>query len=446
MTLPRIALVVVVFALTTYLFKIASGSLKFTKLNMISTIYYYMMGFNLIGCSLVYLGFREHYLIKKIQIDYILDYTYYALAYTMIAFPIVLIIVKKMVKSNNIETFIKSKTEYCYNCIQIQGICIILIAFCTASTIYVFNNLDYTPLITMFKGGNINALRQSGSRYFTGNIYIKNLFMLLLTPFVSYLVYIYYKLTKTKAWGILFIYSALLSIVVLTYDFSKAPIITYLLGLYLLDVVMGNIRNPKGFLKLATATVVIILFFYVVVLDAGNSFSSIYTGPVGRIVFSQIGTLFLHLEAFPLRCAFMDGASFNSWMSFLIPNAAGIRSGRVVMTIYNAAGVKANTAGVMNTVFIGEAYANYGLTGVLIAPVVFGIIIGIFAYILPNIKKTPVSILVYVQLTLQFVTIVEGGFVDIFYSASILFILFISVLLAAASEHEYLGEMQQIAI
>lgn len=435
MSLLRVAVVIAVFVLTTYLFRVACGSLNFTKLNMISTIYYYMVVFNLIGCSLVYLGFRDHYLIKKISINTTFDYTYYALAYAMIMFPLVLIVVKKMVKSNNIDAFIRSKTTYDYNCTRIQGICITMIALCTVSALYVFYNLGYSPLRIMLTGGNINALRQSGSRYFSGNQYIKNLLMLILTPFISYLIYVYYKLTRTKVWGILFVYSAILSLVVLTYDFSKSPIITYILGLYLLDVTMGNNRDFKGFSKLAVATIVIVLFFYVVVLDAGDSLMSIYTGPAGRIIFTQIATLFLHFDAFPLKHAFLNGASFYKWMSLIVPNAEGVRSGRVVMTIYNAAGVESNTAGVMNTVFIGEAYANYGLAGILIAPVVFGIVIGLFAYLLPNIKKTPISVLIYVQLTLQFVTIIEGGFVDIFYSASIIFVLCIALLLHLASEN-----------
>ena len=39
MLLFRIAVVVTVFAMVTFLFHRASGSLKFTKLNMISTLY-----------------------------------------------------------------------------------------------------------------------------------------------------------------------------------------------------------------------------------------------------------------------------------------------------------------------------------------------------------------------------------------------------------------------
>ena len=173
----------------------------------------------------------------------------------------------------------------------------------------------------------------------------------------------------------------------------------------------------------------LILFFYAFVRNAGASLFMINEGPIGRILLTQIATLFLHFEAFPAYHGFLGGASFNSWMSFIIPNASGNRSGRIVMTVFNAAAVENNTAGVMNTVFIGEAYANYGLVGVLIAPVVFGIIIGFAAYLLPQLKKTPLAILVYVQLTLQFLTIVEGGFIDIFYNATTLFLFLVVVVI-----------------
>jgi hypothetical protein len=164
---------------------------------------------------------------------------------------------------------------------------------------------------------------------------------------------------------------------------------------------------------------------------------SIYTGPVGRILFTQIGTLFLHVEGFPMRHDFLDGASFNSWMSFLIPEASGLRSGRVIMEIYNASAVQEGTAGVMNTLFIGEAYANFGTIGVIIAPIIFGVVIGFAAYFLPALRKSPVVVLLYVKLTLQFLSIVEAGFVDILYSASTIFLILLAIMMYIFAEQDY---------
>lgn len=416
---------------STKLFKIASGSLKLSKMNMISGIFYYMLVFNLLGGSLIYIGLRDHYLIQKISSLETIDKAYYALAYTSIAFPVTLIIIKKviwkLIRKRTINSFIRCEIVYSQNMKSMQGYIIALVMICTLATIYVFAKLGYTPITAIFNGEDINALRQSGNRFFSGNQYIKNLLMYVLTPFVSYMVYIYFRISKLNFWKIVYIYMAILSVIVLTYDFSKAPIITYLLGIYMIEVMLGNVTNNQRFKKLIVSAGAIIIFFYIVLMGADRSvIMSVYSGPVGRVLFTQIATLFLHFDAFPAKHAFLQGASFNGWMSLLIPNASGDRSGRVVMTIYNAQGVESNTAGVMNTIFVGEAYANYGLVGIIIAPIIFGVIIGIIAYLLPSLRKTPALILIYVQLSLQFINIVEGGFVDIFYSASILFLIIVT--------------------
>ena len=440
MLLFRIAVVVAVFIIVTLLFKKASGSLRFKQLNMISALYYYVTIFNLIGASLVYLGLRRHYLIQKIRFDETIDLTYFSLAYALIMFPLVLIFMKKLLSyffpKRNINEYIETGININKDMVDLQGVVLVLILVCILATAYVFAILGYIPVVSMFRGGNLNALRQSGSRGFGGNQYVKNLLMSTLTPFVSYLCYIYYRATKSRSWRDMFFFMAILSVIVLTYDFSKSPIITYLLGIYLLEVIMGNVQNNIRFNKLAISAVLIILFFYVIVFDVGDSLFSIYSGPLGRIIFTQIATLFLHIEAFPLRHPFLSGASFNSWMSIFFPAAEGLRSGRVVMTIYNAAGVETNTAGVMNTVFIGEAYANFGYVGIIIAPIIFGIVIGFFAYMLPGLKKSPITMLLYVQMTIQFITMVEGGFVDIFYSASTIFLIIIGILLKCITGYQ----------
>lgn len=403
-----------------------------------------MLVFNYLGGALIFIGVRNHYLVQKIRFASTFDISFYALAYCFIAFPTVILLTKiilnKYVKRIDINSFISSNIIYNHNMVAAQGTVLLLICICTISTAYVFSNLGYNPFIEMFRGGNIDYLRQSGTRLFRGNQYIKNLLMTTLTPFLSYYCYIYYKNTKGKTWSILFKFSLLLSVFALTYDFSKSPIIIFLLGFYLINVSLGNIENNKSFNRLVIISIVLLLFFYLYVSDAGRDVISIYSGPIGRILFTQIATLFLHFEVFPLRHDFLNGASFNSWMSFLIPNAEGLRSGRIVMSVYNASGVETNTAGVMNTLFIGEAYANYGIFGIIIAPIIFGIIIGFVAHFIPALKKNPVTVLLYVQLTLQFIKIVEGGFVDIFYSASTIFLLIISVLLYTVSSNKEYNE------
>ena len=63
----RLLIVAVVFALFTYLFYKAAGTLSPKKLNMISFSYYLILIFAFVGASCVFCGFRNHYLIQKVS-------------------------------------------------------------------------------------------------------------------------------------------------------------------------------------------------------------------------------------------------------------------------------------------------------------------------------------------------------------------------------------------
>ena len=434
----KFVIAVTVFSLTTFLFKKAAGTLDFMKLNMVSAIYYYILGFNLIGGTLIYLGMREHYMIQNIRKESVINTTYYILAYTVIMFPAVLLIMKNFFSKSfekKMELYRERKVSYDKNSVGTQIAVILLIGLCISAILYVTSRIGFVPLIEAFKeGADVEMLAQAANRNFRGNVYIKNIIMMWMPPYLSYYAYIKMRSTGLRSWKKIFAILFVISIFVVTYDLSKAPIINYFLGLYLVDVMIGKVKNRRKFVKLILVGVVIILIYYVIMLDARHSLISIYTGPVGRIIFSQIATLFLHVQLFPVYHPYLCGASFVRWFRFIFPKASGVRSGRVVMAAFNPEGIEANTAGVMNTIFVGEAYANFGMAGVIAAPIIFGVVIGAVAYVLPKLKKNPVTVLLYVEMSLLFITIVEGGFVDIFYNATFIIAIGLALFLEMVAE------------
>lgn len=166
------------------------------------------------------------------------------------------------------------------------------------------------------------------------------------------------------------------------------------------------------------------------VLNEGGNILTLYFGPIGRILFTQVATLFLHIDAFPQKIPFLNGASFSSKFKWIFENASFQRSGRIVMEIYSPEAVAEGTAGVMNTLFVGEAYANFGIIGVLVAPIIFGVIIAIFMFIVLKARKTPVTIFFYVEMMQLLMTFVQGGFVDIFYNALTILLILIMIALS----------------
>ncbi len=107
------------------------------------------------------------------------------------------------------------------------------------------------------------------------------------------------------------------------------------------------------------------------------------------------------------------------------------------MTIVNSKGIENGTAGVVNSLFVAEAWANWGFYGVLISPIIVGMVIQIIFLFFLTHKKTPfmVGLFTYISIKLP----VTGGFNDFIYNAvmfSIIIILFVTYLIAKSVKKE----------
>ncbi len=80
-------------------------------------------------------------------------------------------------------------------------------------------------------------------------------------------------------------------------------------------------------------------------------------------------------------------------------------------------------AGVVNSLFIGEAWANFGIYGVLIAPLYVGFLIqSLYLFFLKS-KKTPFLLALFVSFSIK--GAITGGFNDYFYNVNFIFLLFV---------------------
>ena len=145
---------------------------------------------------------------------------------------------------------------------------------------------------------------------------------------------------------------------------------------------------------------------------------------------TQVAALFLHIKTFPILQPYLNGASLPTLVAnFVGSGESWIRSGRIVMEFFNPEGVELGIAGVMNALFVGEAYANWGLIGVAIAPTVVALPFSFAVAILLRLKKTPLVITLHIALFILYIGSVQGGFVDYIYNAIaiILIIMFLFI-------------------
>ena len=90
------------------------------------------------------------------------------------------------------------------------------------------------------------------------------------------------------------------------------------------------------------------------------------------------------------------------------------------MGFYGSRSVYDGIAGVMNTNFVGEAYANFGWAGILFSIVWVGLFISLLFYMIIKIKKTPATIAFLAVITKTIGAMSQGGFFDFIYSFSVI--------------------------
>lgn len=423
-----------VLILSAFLFKKAAGTLSLEKLNMISYIFYYNIIIqSFIGVNLGILYLDNHYLISRLQNFDIRFKVWLAVLYVMVAMPLGMLLVNKIFKVQSSKLFhcylkkplqpVLSKKDS-YVLVVFYGVAIISIL----SVIYTYTHLNNIPLISLLAGADsveLSKLRINASRSFQGNEYIRNIFGLGLAPILAYISYAYYQLYHDARSLITFAVLFVNAVLILLYNLAKAPVIMFLIGFLFIEVLIKGKVDIKKLINFGLLAGVMVLLMYRYIM--GTPISAILnynTGPVGRLILSQIAPLYYHFHLFPGQYSFLNGASFSPFiLSFF--GVDHIRSSRLVMEYINPAGVATGSAGVANTLFIGEAYANFALYGLLLSPFIVGFIIQLSYIILQKMPKNPIWVGLFCYLSYSWP--VTGGFIDFLYNPGLIIIIFILI-------------------
>jgi|LSQX01.1.fsa_nt_gb oligosaccharide repeat unit polymerase len=414
-----------VFGISRRLFKGAAGTLSIYRLNVISwNFYFQIIVKTFIGVNLGVLGV-EHYLMSKASDTAVLK-AYLAVCYMMVMMPIAMILTQRILYgwsvAKKVNMYFTTALVPC-DTKQDSGQIIFWILMSLISilaTFYTYYYLKDIPLIAALRGSSaldVAKLRISASRGFRGNVYVRNLLSLQLSPFISYVAYCYLRLRKSYGIYIWFMVMFICAVLALTYSGAKAPVIQFILTLqFIKSFLDGGLKKRDLLLAIGTGVALVVIMYKVL---SGDVTISINSGPIGRVLMSEVAGLPLTFDTFPQEHSFLRGASFPAWMVTKF-GMNHVRSARLLMEVYNPRGVSEGVAGVMNTIFLGEAWANFGWIGLLISPIVVGIVVQVvYGYLLSR-PKNPVYVAAmgYFMFNLP----LTGGFVDFIWNASWLFL------------------------
>lgn len=408
-----------------------------TRLNMVSWIfYYYIVLQTFISAILIIHDWDDHYLINKIHDKQIIRNAYYSVMYALISLPLAMWITtflwgKKSAKTilnkyltKSIEPILSPKDSYVRATIYLLSLISIM------SVIYVFLVIGQIPLLEVIKGRSAVALaimRIEASREFAGNQYIRNIFAIMLTPMLSYIMYGYWRMTKNRLDGFIFFILFFFSFLITTYNLAKSGFVTYLLGFLFLNVLINGRVKRKAIIRFGVFTIILLVFVYMVLANEENVklLFSYNQGIIGRIILTQSAGTYFSFDLFPSKLPHIGFNSLSNVISNIFSFSHEERSARLIMEQIVPEAMQLGTAGVMNSFFIAEAWSNFGILGVIVSPFIVGFEIQTIYILILNLKKTPIllSLLAYFSTN----TAITGGFNDYIYNPKTIFLLFILI-------------------
>ena len=306
----EILLILVIFGISTILFSKAAGTLNPGKVNVISYIYYIFMLQTFAGTALILLGFDKHYtlgyLLNRDKSCMITEVVVFGIA---IFLPAFILLWEKMFRVNmkkQYQEYLKKEIE-CEKEDLIFPYFALLSIGCIVLLIGLLAKIGYIPLLKLIHASAdfdfATERTRIGGLYFI-HPYLSNIFVLMMVPLLSYVAFAYMLKTKKIKWTIITIALFISSVIIKTYKFEKSSVVFYFAAfIIMLIYYKGGIKMIYMIISVAFMAVIIVAFYFHT--GFSGSLFDIYNGPLGRTLFTQVGTLAYCFDLFPTVFGFL---------------------------------------------------------------------------------------------------------------------------------------------
>lgn len=159
----------------------------------------------------------------------------------------------------------------------------------------------------------------------------------MMVPLLSYVAFAYMLKTKKIKWTIITIALFISSVIIKTYKFEKSSVVFYFAAfIIMLIYYKGGIKMIYMIISVAFMAVIIVAFYFHT--GFSGSLFDIYNGPLGRTLFTQVGTLAYCFDLFPTVFGFLGGRSFTPTILRLIGMNSSdyLRSAKLTMAFYGS--------------------------------------------------------------------------------------------------------------
>lgn len=252
---------------------------------------------------------------------------------------------------------------------------IVFIASALLALIFFITMPREVPLLHVLSGGSVveGQIIRSSFHYGFDNVLLKSLFndgTLLLLSLVAFIISLR---TGQRKWWLLFSAQFLILIFL---SISKGTVghILY----YMIALAFCRKLNGGKFVKLHEMLLAALLVagLFIMFKGAEGSLWQILTKAVfSRAFFSQLGGLYYTMQIFPDVHDFLWLSSTGRLLNTFFTGTSSESYGIILMSYYTPEGVAAGSAGHFTSIFLAEAWANFGIFGIIAAPLWVGIFV-----------------------------------------------------------------------
>lgn len=303
-------------------------------------------------------------------------------------FPIGIILADKLTRtsSKDFQSFMAKKLSNH----SISFPLIIYFLFSVTTVIYltfIIYKIGYIPQKFFFSSSEkIAEIRGLMTHHFPGNQYLKNLFGLQFLPLLSYSTLVHFFKSKKPLYLAFFVLFSIGSLFFTTLNLSKAGFIFYFMGFpFLLSYYKGYLP-VKIILAGGLSFLAFLLLGFINEHNVFNSF--VFNVFLKRLLLVQSAGVYLSFDLFPDSFAFLDFSSLGKVSSYFY-QFPSVSSQRLIMEYVNPVGVESGTAGYMVSLFIGEAWSNWGWSGVILSSLGVPLFTKTCLNLITKLDKTP---------------------------------------------------------
>jgi hypothetical protein len=289
--------------------------------------------------------------------------------------------------------------------------------------LYTWRHLPEVPLLSVVRGQRdptALAIARTTSRL---PISERPFFVSALEMFIVFLqmialaAYCYWQRWRRTSDLAFFAVALVVTVLSLTYNISKAPLMYFLTGMMIAIVATRGsvsrwVLGAIGGVGLMIAIAMYVLYRNALAEGEIGLASVAYNLIAGRLATGQLLSFFVALDIFPRVQPHLWFSSTGRLIHEVLGLPFAQDYGLQLMAYIDPDGVRDGTAGHATSIFLGEAWANFGWLGLTLFPPLVGFLIQSVHMWFVRARKTPLHVGLYAYMAFTF-TLTSG--VQMFY-------------------------------